>query len=56
MMDSMTGFLLLIIGLIIGNMYAKLNILLSEYGLTNVLEKLKEIKQRAKEKSKGVAE
>jgi hypothetical protein len=56
MMDTMTGFLLLIIGLIIGNMYAKINILLSEFGFKEAYQKFKDVKQKAKEKAKGVAE
>lgn len=50
--DTIGGFILLITGLILGNMYAKLKIILSEYKIDKLFERVRE--ERSKEK--GVAE
>lgn len=49
-------FIALIVGLILGNLYAKLNVVLTEYGLNEMFNRAKEKRRERKEESKGVAE
>lgn len=53
--DAMMSLILLVVGLILGNMYAKLKVVMTEYGIDEMFNRARTARRERKEQV-GVAE